>query len=127
MSLRDRILAVDDSQREQLVVPEWNMTIEIRGMSGASRASITQDAADNNGTINFGKMMPEIIVGCVFDPETGEQVFTADDRALVMEKSGAALDKIVTLAMALSGFGEKAVDDAGKGSLSMASADSSLI
>ena len=127
MSLRDRILAVDDSQREQLVVPEWGMTIEIRGMSGASRASITQDAADNNGTINFGKMMPEIIVGCVFDPETGEQVFTADDRALVMEKSGAALDKIVTLAMALSGFGEKAVDDAGKGSLLMASADSSLI
>lgn len=126
MSLRDRILAVDDSQREQLVVPEWNMTIEIRGMSGASRASITQDAADNNGTINFGKMMPEIIVGCVFDPETGEQVFTADDRALVMEKSGAALDKIVTLAMALSGFGEKAVDDAGKGSSLIASADSSL-
>jgi hypothetical protein len=95
-------------------------------MSGASRASITQDAADNNGTINFGKMMPEIIVGCVFDPETGEQVFTADDRSLVMEKSGAALDKIVTLAMALSGFGEKAVDEAGKGSLSIASADSSL-
>jgi hypothetical protein len=53
-------------------------------------------------------------------------VFTADDRSLVMEKSGAALDKIVTLAMALSGFGEKAVDEAGKGSLSIASADSSL-
>lgn len=126
MSLRDRILAVDDSQREQLVVPEWDMTIEIRGMSGASRASITQDAADNNGSINFGKMMPEIIVGCVFDPETGEQVFTSDDRALVMEKSGAALDKIVTLAMALSGFGEKAVDEAGKDFSSTESADSSL-
>jgi hypothetical protein len=61
-------------------------------------------------------MMPEIVVQCVFDPETGEQVFDNADKDAVMGKSGAALDKIVAVAMRLSGFGEKAVDEAGKGS-----------
>ncbi|MGB0353210.1 MAG: PQQ-binding-like beta-propeller repeat protein, partial [Paracoccaceae bacterium] len=28
-------------------------------------------AAENNGNINFLKMMPELVVQCCFDPETG--------------------------------------------------------
>lgn len=114
MSLRDRILAVDDTQREVIKIDEWGVEVEVRGMSGAARAAISQDAADNNGSINFRKMMPEIVVGCVFDPETGEQVFADTDRDVVMGKSGAALDKIVAAAMRLSGFGANAVDDAGR-------------
>lgn len=114
MSLRDRILSVDDTQREVLTIEEWGVEVEVRGMSGAARAAISQDAADNNGAVNFRKMMPEIVVGCVFDPATGEQVFGDEDRESVMSKSGTALDKIVTVAMRLSGFGANAVDDAGR-------------
>lgn len=116
MSLRDRIIAVDDTQREIVQIDEWGVEVEVRGMSGAARAALSQEAADNNGNINFRKMMPEIVVGCVFDPETGEQVFGDVDKEVVMSKSGSALDKIVAVAMRLSGFGEKAVDEAGKGS-----------
>jgi len=116
VSLRDRIIAVDDTQRELVKIEEWGVDVEVRGMSGAARATISQDAANNNGSIDFRKMMPEIVVQCVFDPETGEQVFDASDKDIVMGKSGAALDKIVAVAMRLSGFGEKAVDEAGKGS-----------
>lgn len=116
MSLRDRIIAVDDTQRELVKIDEWGVEVEIRGMSGAARASISQDAANNNGNVDMKRMMPEIVVQCVFDPETGEQVFDSADKDAVMGKSGAALDKIVAVAMRLSGFGEKAVDEAGKDS-----------
>ena len=118
MSLRDRIIAVDDTQKEIVTITEWGVEVEIRGMSGAARASISQDAAENNGNINFLKMMPELVVQCCFDPITGEQVFDASDKELVMGKSGAALDRIVSIAMRLSGFGDKAVDEAGKDSSS---------
>jgi hypothetical protein len=118
VSIRDRIIAVDDLQRELVKIEQWGLEVEVRGMSGAARAAIVQDAADNNGNVNFAKMMPEIVVACVYDPQTGEQVFGADDKDLIMGKNGAALEKINTVAMRLSGFGADAVDVAGKGSLS---------
>ena len=127
MSLRDRIIAVDDTQKEIVKIDEWGVEVETRGMSGAARASISQDAAENNGNINFLKMMPELVVQCCFDPETGEQVFDSKDKELVMGKSGAALDRIVNIAMRLSGFGDKAIDDAGKDSLSTPKGGSSTI
>ena len=73
MSLRDRIIAVDDTQKEIVKIDEWGVEVEIRGMSGAARASISQDAAENNGNINFLKMMPELVVQCCFDPETASK------------------------------------------------------
>jgi hypothetical protein len=68
VSLRDRIIAVDDLQREIVKIEQWGIEVEVRGMSGAARAAIVQDAADNNGNVNFAKMMPEVVVTCVFDP-----------------------------------------------------------
>jgi hypothetical protein len=126
VSLRDRIIATNDTQSEILNVPEWGLDVEIRGMSGAARANMTQTAADNNGGVDYVRMMPNIVIGCVFDPETGERVFNDDDHEIVMEKSGSALDNIVKVAMRLSGFGDKAVDEAGKDSLSIQSEGSTL-
>lgn len=125
MSLRDRIFAVDDLQREIHKIEQWGLDVEIRGMSGAARAAIIQNAASNNGTLDFGKMMPELVVSCTFDPVTGEQVFEESDLEAIMTKSGAALDKITTVAMRLSGFGDKAVDEAGKDSSSTQNGGSS--
>jgi hypothetical protein len=126
VSLRDRIIATNDTQSEILNVPEWGLDVEIRGMSGAARANMTQTAADNNGGVDYVRMMPNIVIGCVFDPETGERVFNDDDHEIVMEKSGSALDNIVKVAMRLSGFGDKAVDEAGKDSSSIQSEGSTL-
>ncbi len=127
MSLRDRIIAVDDLQREIVKIEQWGLDVEIRGMSGAARAAIVQDAADNNGNINFAKMMPEVVIGCVFDPLTGEQVFDSEDKESIMSKNGAALEKINTVAMRLSGFGADAIDAAGKDSSSTPKEGSSTI
>ena len=115
MSIRDRIIAANDTAAELLVVPEWGVTVEVRSMSGAARAVLVQDAANNDSKINFAKVLPEIIIGCVFDPDTGERVFESEDTEALMEKSGQVLDKVLAIAMRLSGFTDGAVDAAGKG------------
>jgi hypothetical protein len=92
------------------------VTVEVRSMSGSARTSLVQDAANNDGKLNFSAALPEIIIGCVFDPVTGERVFDHKDKELLMEKSGQVLDKVIAVAMRLSGFNDGAVDAAGKGS-----------
>lgn len=125
MSLRDRILQAADTTNEIVDIPEWGVAVEVRSMSGAARASIVQAGALQGQLPDMSKFTSDIVVMCTFDPDTGEQVFTKDDAELVMEKNGSALERIVTVAMRLSGFSKDAIDAAGKGSSSTASADSS--
>jgi hypothetical protein len=125
VSLRDRIFACDDAQRRIVNIPEWGVDVEVRGMSGAARFQIMQTTADNDGAINFTRMIPDIIIGCTFDPETGEQVFEDGDRDGLMGKSGKALDRIVEVAMEISGMTPKAVDAEGKDSSTIQTNDSS--
>jgi len=125
VSLRDRILQKADATSEQMLIPEWGLTVEIRSMSGAARAAIVQAGAAQGQLPDMSKFTADIVVMCTFDPETGEQVFTKDDAALVLDKNGAALERIVVAAMRISGFNTEAVDAAGKDSSSTVSADSS--
>lgn len=116
MSLKDKILSANDTVSETVEVEEWGVTVEVRTMSGASRAVLLKSAMDDQGELDLGKIYPDIVIGCTFDPETGERVFDTSDRDALMEKSAGALDKVATVAMKLSGFSAKAADEAGKDS-----------
>lgn len=116
MSLRDRILSKVDQTSELVEIPEWDCTIEVRSMSGAARAAIVQAGALQGQLPDMSKFTSDIVVMCTYDPETGEQVFTKEDADAILDKNGAALEKIVTVAMRISGFSKDAIDSAGKGS-----------
>jgi len=119
MSLRDQILSIADSTSEIVDVPEWKLKVEVRSMSGAARANLVQAGALQGQLPDMSKFTSDIVVMCTFDPLTGEQIFTKEDADLIMEKNGSALEKIVTVAMRLSGFSKDAIDAAGKGSSSI--------
>jgi hypothetical protein len=74
-------------------------------------------AMTEGGEADISRVYPEVIIGCSFDPETGEPLFTSEDREMLMSKNASALDRVATVASELSGFTEKAVDKAGKDSL----------
>lgn len=115
MSLRDQILASDDIAKQLVEVPEWGLTVEVRGMTGADRSSILANALDSQtGLVDFRVMYPEIVIAAVYDPETGERVFTANDRDAILTKSATALDKVAQVAMSVGGLTQDAQDDAGK-------------
>lgn len=124
MSLRDQILNSNDIPRELVKVKEWNIEIEVRGMTGAERTRIL-DLAQGDGGMNLQMVYPEIVISTAFDAETGEKIFSPEDRTALLSKSANALDALATVGMRLSGFLAETSNDLGKDSSETVIEDSS--
>jgi hypothetical protein len=113
VSLRDQILSSNDIPRELVKVKEWNVEIEVRGMTGAERTRIL-DLAQSDGGMNLQMVYPEIVISTAFDAESGEKIFSPEDRTALLSKSANALDALATVGMKLSGFLAETQNDLGK-------------
>ncbi|PLR79132.1 hypothetical protein CU633_01835 [Bacillus sp. V3-13] len=109
--LRETILNIKDIKIEKVFVPEWNVEVEVRGLSGAARNRILSKAIDNKGNINFDAMYPDLIVASLFDPELNEPIFKPEVRDAINAKSGKALERISRVAMKLSGLDDGQIDE----------------
>jgi hypothetical protein len=114
--LRDQILSAQDIPSEKVEVPEWGVTVEVRGMTGAERTRIMDLAMDEGGELKLQLVYPEIVIATAFDPEAGQQIFQPSDRDALLSKSANALDRLALVGMRLSGFTQEDADKAGKGS-----------
>ena len=126
MSLRDQILSSNDIPKELVKVKEWNLEIEVRGMTGAERTRILDLAMGKDQEVNLQMVYPEIVIATAFDKDTGEQIFTPADRTALLSKSANALDRLATVGMRLSGFTAETTDAMGKDSSETVTEDSSL-
>jgi hypothetical protein len=124
VSLRDQILASSDIQSKLVDIPAWGVTVEVRGMTAAARASLLQRAAVDGGGVDLTALYPSLVIGCTFDPDTGERVFSDGDFAAIGDKSGAAVELIAAEAMSLSGISEDARDALGNALSATPSEDS---
>ena len=113
-SLRDRILAANDIPTEAVEVPEWGLTVEVKGMTGADRTRLLDMAITGGGEVDVKIIYPEIVIATAYDPETGERVFADDDAAVLQAKSAQAIDRVAEVGMRLSGFTKEAADKATK-------------
>lgn len=126
MSLKDKILAATDIPSETLRIPEWDVEVLIKGMSAGDRISLMQSAYDQKTQqVNMAAVYPDVVVSCVHDPETGDPVFTDNDKTAILAKSSAAVEKIADVGLRLSGIGKDADDAAGKDSSLTPNEDSS--
>ena len=114
MSLRDKIIASDDIASELVEVPEWDVILEVRGMTGGDRSKILENAANNDGGISVGTMYVDTVIASTYDPDTNERVFSESDKDALMQKSAAAIDRLATVGMRLSAMDQNAQDDAKK-------------
>lgn len=124
MSLRDQILNSNDIPKELVKIKEWGVEIEVRGMTGAERTRILDLAQSENG-MNLQTVYPEIVISTAFDAESGEKIFTPQDRTALLSKSASALDTLATVGMRLSGFLAETNNELGKGSSETVTGDSS--
>lgn len=113
-SLREKILNADDRRSEQVDVPEWGVTVEVRGLSGADRAAFLADAVTDEGKVDFTRVWPSLLIAGVYDPESGEPVFQAADRDAINAKSAGVTERLAKIVQRLSGLDEDAVAQ-GKG------------
>jgi hypothetical protein len=114
-NLSDKIFAVDDIQSEDVYVDVWDVTVQVRSMTARARARMIGNAQSDSGRFSLEEVLPDLVIECTFDPESGERVFSPGDRDAVMAKSASAVEQIATVAMRLSGMNDEAVDEAGKG------------
>ena len=113
--LRAAILSADDVPEESLEIPEWGVTVTVKGMTGESRAHMMTRSVDpNTGEMSFEALYPEVIIATVMDPETGEPVFGPGDRGVLNSKSGGVLERVAQEGMRRSGRTKAEQDEMGK-------------
>lgn len=110
MTLRDKILNVEDIKKEEVDVRDWGVKIEVRGLTGQARGALLNTCMDKFGNMDLEKMYPEVIIACSYDLETGQKIFTPADKDAINGKSGAALEQIASVALRLSGMGPNALE-----------------
>lgn len=102
--LRDKIANIKDIKEEKLHIPEWDVELLIKSLSGAERNKIMNTAMNKDGKVDLDRFYPDIVIASCFDPETNEQVFEPADRDMLLSKSGAALERIAQKAIKMSGL-----------------------
>jgi hypothetical protein len=126
VSIRDQIIAADDIEVELVEIPEWNVTIMVKSMTGAERGQMLKAVTNKDGQVDISKAISDVLIFTAHDPETEERIFTLADRDLLNEKSGSAIQRAAEVGMRLSGLMPTSIDEAGKDSSPMASIDSPL-
>lgn len=114
--LSAKILSAQDIESELVEVPQWDVSVLVKSMTAKDRSVMISNALDNDGNFNLQQVLPDLVLLCTYDPETGERVFKNSDRDALVSKSAAPIELIANVAMRLSGMLEGAVDAAGKDS-----------
>lgn len=114
--LRDAILNAHDITSELVDVPEWGVEVEVRSMTARERSRAIMAWRTDDDEVDLEKLYPVLLVQTVFDPDTGKRVFRDQDADGLNMKNSAALERLASVAIRLSGMDQRAVDKAGEGS-----------
>ena len=113
--LRERLNNVPAFTSETVTVPEWDgEKIEIRSMTVASKTRMVANATTASGDIDERKLMPELVIACSFDPASGEPLFSDADAEWIADQNAAAVERLSSVGMRLSGMDIVAAVDEGK-------------
>lgn len=106
---KSQILAAADLVTEDVEVPEWGGTVRVRAITAAERDAFeTSVVGDGKGKRNLVNLRARLAALAVVD-EAGQRLFTDSEVEVLGGKSGAALDRVYSVAQRLSGLTEQEV------------------
>jgi hypothetical protein len=114
--LKEKIKAVQDVRVEKAVIPEWDVTLELRTMKAIDRARLLKSCVDKEGNVIGERFQAGLIIASCYDPETGEKVFEDGDFEFLMEKSAGVIEYLAGIAMNISGLNRDSLKAAEKNS-----------
>ena len=117
MSLRDTILQAWDIKSEKVTIPEWGVTVNVQGMTGAERDAFEGDCL-SDGKATVSNVRAKLAVRCLRNDD-GSRVFSDADAPTLGAKSAAALDRVFEIASRLCGIGKKDVEELAKNSVAI--------
>jgi hypothetical protein len=109
--LRTKILNAKDIKSQTEPVPEWDITLEVRGLTGAQLTECN-DAAQIKGVDVEGEPTTStdnnaltrlILIRSLFDPESGEQIMEEADADALWQKSAQVLNRLALICGKLNG------------------------
>lgn len=106
---RDQIVETDDTQYEDIEVPEWGGSVRVVGMSGSQRDAYEASIIDQRGgerKVVLANARAKLVQRCLVG-EDMRPLFTPDDVRLLGKKSAIALERVFDKARALSGMSER--------------------
>jgi hypothetical protein len=111
----DEILAFDDVQMEDVVVPMWGgKAVTMRGLTARERddyeASLIQTTPSGQQRMRLSGARERLVAKCAIDRATGERLFTDEQAALIGQKSGRAIEILFDAARKLSGLTKEDVE-----------------
>jgi hypothetical protein len=107
---REQILQAADIRFEDVEVPEWGGTVRVRSLTGAERDDLEGSIAELEGLEIYENFRARLVTRAVVD-ETGKRLFSDKDIERLGEKSGAALDRVFSVAQRLSGLTKADIEE----------------
>lgn len=110
---KDQILNAEDNKTEVVEVPEWNGSVKVATMSGFSRDRLEASIVGSNGGQNLTNLRAKYVAATLVD-DKGELLFSESDVAKLGKKSGAALDRVFSVAQRLNHITDADVEELAK-------------
>ena len=113
---RNTILQATTLPYEDVEVAEWGGTVRVRGMTGRERDALEQLVVGPDGKRkSIENFRGRVVATCAVD-DSGMRLFTDADAKLLGNNSAAALERVFTVALRLSGLSATDVADLEKNS-----------
>lgn len=116
MNLKDKIFANDKLIVEAVEVPEWDVTVYVRTISGTERDAFEAASLVKKGKTretNLQNLRARMVVLCSCN-EDGTPVFHPNEVDRVGALNARALDRVFTVAQRLNGWSEGDVEEMAK-------------
>lgn len=114
----DAIRVADDTQTEDVPVPEWGQEgdyVTVRGLTAIEKDQYDREIVkiDNRGNAKMGRLdnlRALLSVRCIVDSD-GERMFRDSDARMLGEKSSLVVGRIWAVAARLSGMREEETEE----------------
>ena len=111
-SLRNKILGIQDSMTELVVIPEWdNVEIEFHSLTGEDKSewlarldNLGDDSKSPEQVAKRLQLFVQLAVLTAYLPGTDTKVFEPDDASWLIKKSAKALSRLENTVGVLNGF-----------------------
>ena len=115
--MAEEILNINDERTEIVIVPEWNnKKILCKNLSGADRAVLSSmlEVDSKTNKVQTKTTTADIVIYGAYNPDTGERIFLPSQKAALLKKNSAPLERLATVIQKLSGLNPEGVDEAEK-------------
>jgi len=97
---RDDILKVVDLDVKTVEIPEWNGSVNVRGLTARERDSFESSIGQS---ANLDNLRARLVVLCLVD-EDGKRIFKDSDAAALGAKNAQVVNKLFDVARQMSGM-----------------------